>query len=172
MIQAIALRFGYVESAALSWFVFQPEIAFKTKKEAFHSLAEYLYQRFMEYQYHAPKDCCSFSAEDPENKFCPKCGNELRESGFDYRAWVEYLEYYRTGTCDGSRYNSVDNTIGWDPANFGFGIPDKNMIIVHENGIEMLSYAVAELHPELKEDIHAEINDCFYQDYQKIVGKK
>jgi hypothetical protein len=172
MIQAIALRFGYVESNVLSWFVFQPEIAFKTKKEAFHSLAEFLYQRYLGDHPSKIRTCCKKSAEDPENEFCPKCGRSLDESAFDYYQWCEDLERFRVGTIDGSGYmGDDDNPAGWDPSNFGFGIPNKNMIIVHENGIEMLGYAVAELHPELKEKIHGEINDCFYDDYLKIVGK-
>ena len=172
MIHAIALRFGYVESSALSWFVFQPEFAFKTKKEAFHSLAEYLYQRYIAYQSKPKlKDCCKISRETPGNAFCSKCGGALFQSSFDYHNWIQDLEDYRIGTCDSSRYNSVDNPAGWDPANYLFGIPEKNMIIVEENGAEMLSYAVAELHPELKDCIHQEINDVFYTDYKKIIGK-
>jgi hypothetical protein len=169
MIRAIALRFGYVESNTLSWFVFQTEYEIETKKEAFHSLAEFLYQRYLGDHPSKIRACCKKSAEDPENEFCPKCGRSLDESAFDYYQWCEDLERFRVGTIDGSGYmDGTDNPHEWDPAEFGFGIPEENMIIVGEQGAQMLAYAVAELHPELKEDIEAEINSNFYQQYLEI----
>ena len=170
MIQAIALRFGYVESNTLSWFVFQPEVSFNTKKEAFHSLAEFLYQRYLEAKIKPSKKCCKENAKDPTQRFCSTCGLELSLLNFYYQEWIDDLEEYRIGTIDDSGYALYpDNPDGWDPANYVFNIPRKNMMFIHENGAQMLSYAVAELHPELKEDIDSEINSHFYQDYQELI---
>lgn len=178
MIHAIALRFGYVESNALSWLVFQAEfVAPKTRKEALLSLAEFLYKKFMgtrSYQSVMTKKCCKKSLDaDSDNEFCSKCGDPIKDPGFDFDRWVNFLEGIRTTTIDGFGYSDdTENPYGWDPSLFAFGIPDKNMIIVAENAAEMLSFAVAELHPETKEIIEPEINECFYKYYQDIVKKK
>ena len=171
MIKAIALRFGYVESNTLSWFVFQTEYDIESRKEAFHSLAEFLYQRYLEDHPHKVKPCCKKSlAKDPESQFCPKCGHSLIQSVFDYWEWTQDLEKFRNGTIDGSGYmDGTDNPHEWDPTAFGFGVPEDEMIIVDEQGAEMLAYAVAELHPELKEDIDPEVNSIFYQQYLEII---
>jgi hypothetical protein len=41
-------------------------------------------------------------------------------------------------------------------------------MLVHELGVEMLSLAVVELHPELKEEIYSYINSCWLDDYQEL----
>lgn len=171
MIRAIALRFGYVESNTLSWFVFQTEYDIETKKEAFHSLAEFLYQRYLGDHPSKMKACCKKSlAADPENEFCSKCGRSLTGWVFDFNQWKQDLEDFRNDTIDGSGYmDDTDNPYEWDPTAYGFGVPESEMIIVGEQGAEMLAYAIGELHPELKEDIHSEINSIFYKYYEEIV---
>jgi hypothetical protein len=169
MIRAIAMRFGYVESNTLSWLVFQAEVAFNSKKEAFHSLAEFVYQRYLESN-HPPEECCKEAAKDPANNYCSVCGIDLSSWSFDYLDWEDDLEGYRVGTIDGSYYTLYpDNPAGWDPANFVFTIPRKNMMFIHENGAQMLGFAIAELHHELKDNIHSRINKCFYDDYQELL---
>jgi hypothetical protein len=176
MIQAIALRFGYVESNALSWLVFQAEfendLDLQSKKQAFHSLANFLYQKFMDNRGIKPsKTCCQKSLKaDSENEYCSKCGERVRSFGFNYFDWIDFLDGVLHGCIDSFGYcDGADNPNGWDPSLYCFGVPEEDMIIVHENGAEMLSFAVAELHPELKEVIDNEINDCFVDDYQNLL---
>jgi hypothetical protein len=171
MIRAIALRFGYVENNTLSWFIFQSEVGFKTKKEAFHSLAEFVYQRYLENKVYQPRECCKESGKDPAHIFCSNCGTRLSQLVFSYLEWAEDLEAYRMGIIDGNSDKGIDNPDGWDPANYVFNISPKNMMLVHELGVEMLSLAVVELHPELKEEIYSYINDYWLDDYQELLNE-
>ena len=178
MIKAVALRFGYVESNSLSWLVFQAEDKpCKTKKQAFLSLAEFLYQKFCKWNISDVKGCCTKSKQNlmgyADINFCPQCGTSLSGIEFDYTNWSNFLEDIRTSSIDSFRYSDdTENEHGWDASLYAFEVPAKQMVIVQENATEMLSYAVAELHPESEKEIHREINECFFDDYQDLFKEK
>lgn len=172
MIKAVALTFGYVESNTLSWLVFESEYNTpKTKKQALLSLAEFLYQKFMGRRRTQP-DCavCNTSlADNPSAKYCSECGMRLRSVGFYYYEWLDFLEGVRTSDIDGFHYSDdTDNPHGWDASLFAFGLPDKKMLIVQEHAAEMLSLAVAELHPEVK----LEVDKWLIEEYKELLKEK
>lgn len=182
-IKAIALRFGYVESTALSWLVFaqDPYEAQKTptsSKEAFHSLVEMLYQKVGPPKLRPTKKCCQKSVKaDPDNKFCSKCGHSLL-SKFSLINWENYINQLGSNTIDDFGYSDgAENPYGWDASQFWFGIPDNEMIIVQTQAEKMLTLGLFDLHPELVDlvDEPDEVpvmgpENYLWEDYQELLA--
>src|ERR1700686_4833136 len=178
MIHAIALKFGYVESCSVSWTVFQAEfITPKDKKKCFQSLAEFLYKRYKEVvsrQVNKMKNCCKENAQFINNHYCCQCGTYIRYDEFSYLEWVSFLNQIREADSDSFGWHDPgeeENPYGWDPFSYFFNLPKKNMIIVPENAAEMLSFALAEIHPELKEEIDQCTGDHDRDDYEALFRK-
>jgi hypothetical protein len=174
--RAIALRFGYVESNRLDWFVFQAKVPCLTKKDAIHSLTEYLFRKFDPVSNRPHKKCCVATAKkDKDAEFCSKCGKGLKRY-FPVEEWMEWLDTLSRGVIDDYGYgDEPENPNVWDPSQFGFGIPDKEMLVVNEEAAEILTIALFEIHPELKEiadDPPAETpENWIWRDYQKLLDE-
>jgi|GEM_PF-5797041 len=173
-VSMITLGFGYVESSATSLLIFAPtEKTPKTKKEAFLSLTEYLYQKYVvETNYLRPKikECC----EPFLNKeaYCPKCGCKLETFEFIWSTWKSYLIDLLHSTADsyGEHY-CVDNPYGWNPWEYNLS-KCKNALNITEKAEEMLSFALEELHPELRlnnEYDHARNRDLDIEKYKELL---
>jgi len=171
--KAIALTFGYVESATSAVLIFTPEHAFETRKEALHSLAEYLYTKYSfeikehvdhinRYKtYMAP--CCrkAWDKRDQNNppEKCPRCGASYSveaESQFSIDDWYNYLDNIFHSTANSYGDSEVDCDCNWNPWDFDFSITKDEMIIINKDGEVVLLKALMNIHPELLEDI----NDC------------
>jgi|SRR5271166_4700099 len=185
LIKAIALRFGYVESTALSWLVFaqDPYEAQKfptSSKEALYSLVELLYQKVGPLRTKSRSDlkqCCNKAlGANPDNEFCSKCGNHLRTQ-LSLTEWSNFIWKLGSNTIDDFGYcDSTENPYGWDASQFWFGIPDQQMVIVHAQAEKILTLALFDLHPELIDLIDDPDQvpvmgpeNYLWEDYQKLL---
>lgn len=192
--KAIALKFGYVESNNTSWLVYLSEGLYRYKtpssnKEALHSLAEYLYQKFIcddkyridlhnKYQSHMAK-CCRITWSDewhrgnyemPQLKNCPTCNASysLADPKFDEDRWIEFLIGISISDCDRyGEHDGVDNPFGWDPWSFDFSLDKKDIIVIPERAECFLLMALKEIHPELFDESDSEYDDYYTSFYLK-----
>lgn len=180
---AIALSFGYVEGNTTSWLIFRSEeVLPRTRKAALHSLVEYLWDKFQKEQSETDNlnknhkwdmaKCCqkAWAKRDDQNppNNCPTCQasyNVENKKSFSISKWHEYLVNLYSSDCNSyGEHDWAHNPQGWSPWEFQFDIPQHQMLIVAENAEHIITLALAELHPELKDicdedDIFPDIKD-------------
>lgn len=113
MFNTIVLNFGYVEDSCPFNWVFTCKDGFSTRYEAAQSLAMDLFEAWRDsydYQNSHPaqniKDCCLKFKEDAENKWCAKCGTNLKPK--EELLYEEFEEWLRNN--HGSNYDDWDGT--------------------------------------------------------------
>jgi hypothetical protein len=167
-IKAIALSFGYAEDGATSWLIFEGVDNHASRKDALLSLTEYLYQKFKEekgdlenyldrYRSNMAQ-CCqkAWRKRDDENppERCPDCEAlytpKKKTNAFSTVEWFAFLEDIRNSTCDS--YGYYDGDENWSPWGFSFDIDRTQMLVIYQWAQEILTIALAEIHPELAED--------------------
>lgn len=172
--RVIALTFGYVESSTTSWLIYSTEDkhSIPTRKEALHSLTAYLYDKFQKesettrhthntYKTHMAQCCYKAwlrrlrDVADPTN--CPTCGASYlvkEEESFSLDDWHEYLNRLHSSDADSyGEHDWPDNPERWTPWGYTFDAPSSEVLLVQEHAAEILTMALAEIHPELKDHL-------------------
>lgn len=166
-IKNIILTFGYVESAKTSLLIFGSEVPESTKRKALYSLVEDLYNKYkidystdFAFAFAKVKRCCEpYIGKEP---YCPKCGSNLIRANdppqFNWDNWVNFLFRIQSSVADEyGAHEDVDNPNEWSPWTWAIGVPKKDWLNIYEHAEYILSIALSELHPELK-------NNGFLQD--------
>jgi hypothetical protein len=182
--KAVALTFGYAEDSTSATIIFTPEYVFETKKEALHSLVEYLYTKYLveikhtdhhknEYKTHMA-ECCRKAWNkkgDCSLERCPKCGASYApvKSPFDIGDWESYLLEIFRSTADSYGDFEVGVSCNWNPWDFDFSITNKQMVIIAEKGELVLTKTLFKIHPELLEELEEDIDD--FGAYNKICSE-
>ncbi len=175
MIKLIILSMGYVESITTARLIFCAKTKKpKTKLEAIHSLAEYLYRKFridnnLDIEEFS-KQCC----QDNFGKasYCPKCGQRLEHEEFDWELWKEFLFELHGSNCDSFGSREAPNPNGWDAEDINFSFEKDQYIDICSQGEDVLSIALSEIHPELVEDIVEVAHEETISDYRKLFCNK
>lgn len=182
--KGVALSFGYVESNTTSWLIFTIEggACPTTRKEALHTLTEYLYNKFKsdidykadfldDYKSHMAR-CCkdAWRKMDKDNplKSCPRCNASYEvpyDRSFSVEDWQQWLRELHHSDCDSyGDHDYIDRKYDWTPWRNDFSIPQHQMVIVCENAEHILTMALAEIHPELKEEVRDDDYGLFDSD--------
>lgn len=167
--QVIALSFGYVESNTTSWLIYQAEGKHpSTRKEALHSLVEYLWDKYNKETGESKKHldlfksnmakCCrtAWNKRDTNNPptHCPFCEanyNKVIENEFSITEWHEFLTNLHGSCCDNyGEHDWPENPYGWSPWMYDFNIPQNQILIIAENAEVILTQALSKIHPELR----------------------
>ena len=185
--QVIALAFGYAESQSTSWLIYKSDnpVYSKTRKEALLSLTEYLWKKYQSETEYAEDfvkryktnmaQCCQKAWRNDKTLIkCPTCEalyNIEKEKEFDITHWQEFLCNIGTSTCDsyGDHYD-IENPHNWCPWQFDFNVRRREMLVVQENAEHILTLALFELHPELREMSTDEYGaDYIESDYTELL---
>lgn len=184
--RAIALCFGYVESNTTSHLVYQADHKWpSSRKEALHSLVNYLYNKFVyeNEDYRKSKmhmaDCCrkGWWARDRENPptNCPTCNADYNVPfQFSEEEWINYLYDLHRSNCDSyGDHDDIDNPYDWQPWRFYFDVPQHEMLIISENAEHILTHALYEIRPELKDKSKSELlyKSYLYDDYSEMLDE-
>ncbi len=174
--KSIVLSFGYVESNTTAWLIYTAERKLpSSRKEALESLTEHLYKKYLsdkkdndDYN-NASKThmarCCqkAWKNSNRDLSICPKCGANYNAeiiNEFDIYDWKNYLRDLMNSDSDsyGYHYESGDfeDEYGWSPWQWSFNSSSDEMVIVAECAEDILTIALAKIHPELKSSV---IND-------------
>ena len=166
----IIMNTGYVESSSTSTLIYQCGFfgnpGYASYKEAITDLALDLYAKFYDdvlSVYHNRyareiKDCCRKSLIDNNDaKFCSDCGQELHDKPFDPEEFMEYIVHLQNSTADsyGDAEYANKRHLTWWPYWVGdfIGAPKEEVIAIAENAELLLTSALMEAKPELKEDV-------------------
>jgi hypothetical protein len=182
--KGVALSFGYVESNTTSWLIFTIESGEcpTSRKEALHTLTEYLYNKYKaekddnakfsdNYKSHMAK-CCrdAWSKRNYQNPptNCPRCNASYDvpcDRTFSVEDWEDWLKRLQSSDCDSyGDHDYIECKYDWTPWRTRFDIPQHQMVIVCENAEHILTMALAEIHPELGEEVEDDDYGLFERD--------
>ncbi|CAB4196749.1 hypothetical protein UFOVP1290_269 [uncultured Caudovirales phage] len=174
--KSVSLSFGYVESNTTAVLIYTATKKIpSSRSEALESLTEHLYKKYLcdkkdnddyvhTYKTHMAK-CCqkAWKNSNRDLNTCPKCGanyNAEIVSEFDISDWQNYLRDLMNSDCDSYGYHyecsDFEDEYGWSPWQHNFNHQSDEMVIVAEKAEDILTIALAKIHPELKS---AAIND-------------
>jgi len=165
LINAIAIRFGYVETNSTALLVFAPQLKklkFTSGKDALYSFTEFLYQKFLANEYVKPvhsKPCCKANAN--VGNYCSTCGMKFESNAFDKYAWDGFLWNLMQSNSDS--YGQDAYCAGNDEWTPYCNLPNpKTTLYIIECGMEIITMALSYIHPELKIDLQ---DHLIYTDY-------
>ena len=166
--KAVGLRFGATESNTIGQLVFVSNADFDTRKEALHSLVEYLYSKYMIEGEERNKIA-------PHKNRCDECKKSI-VSTFKYEEndWQEFLkELLRADFDSYGVHEEAKNSYIWDPFSFDFNVRQDQMIIINENAELFLTKVLYEMHPELKTEFQSYIDTkSFNDDYHNLMDEE
>jgi hypothetical protein len=178
-IKLVIISLGYAESSTTAHLVFCSGAKKKPKNslEAVHSLAEFLYQKYLidtnfERDVVDTNRCCKkYIGSEP---FCPKCGTSLEKKNkpFDWEHWKEYLFALFHSDCDSyGAEDEVPNPHQWSTMYVDFAVNKNQFVHLTTYGDEMISIALSEIHPEFITDKDEIARDWIFVEYnQEITG--
>lgn len=145
----IALSCGYVEDSYVSWLFFQSMESFDTRLGALQSLAECFVRKY-EYEVlnanrplYRAGSCCKAAFSVKDNRFCPVCGNRLREA-FDVWHWVSWLSDHHANTADSWGHVEMEQWVWspWPGLREILATPWGHILYIPENGEHALTMAL------------------------------
>jgi hypothetical protein len=189
-VNCIIMTTGYVEDASVASLIFTTDdcggpFADMTPKMAIETLAEDMYAKYVDRQYHeagrrARKKCCMWHKENTNDKKCSACNRKLTEA--------PECEEFKTFLCsvlksDADECGGWDGTVEinneeprnliWSPfyaSNIVEHIKNDEFLIVYERGEEILSLALLAKNESLLDtngdEFHWSFNDD-KKDYKK-----
>ncbi len=138
-IRIIWLKSGYAESSKVAWLIYGFPCSQYNKKEAMFSLAEQLYNKYVEDSTPFQRYCCKVASDMAEH--CSGCGRRLEKFRFDFEDFQNWLRGLFGSDCNSYGDPEGDWWLFHDPKHI-LEVPMSQHLVLSDNGDIAILYAL------------------------------